>query len=213
MEYLPYKPEIHSDDFWYKAYQWNNNLDVLKNWLLGASSIIGVLTLFPTSKRLHDVSLTAKFWLLFLIPGVNLVLGIYLLIKEGDKGSNKFSVDPLGRVSDSTEEQNKLKALEEVENDNIDKLSWAIATEKGGGNENKAKSIYLSVRAEKLSKASFMEEIEVLIEKEKCNEGPSRGDPIMKRNHKKQINTLTRIFKSAAGTGPSPASPPTPEKT
>ncbi len=40
----------------------------------------------------------------------------------------------------------RVKAIEEIESGNLDKLTWANALIKANGNEEKAKSIYLKIR-------------------------------------------------------------------
>ena len=42
-------------------------------------------------RRLHDINMSGWFSLLFLIPLVNLIFGIYALAKKGTEGANRFS--------------------------------------------------------------------------------------------------------------------------
>jgi uncharacterized membrane protein YhaH (DUF805 family) len=41
-------------------------------------------------RRLHDINMSGWFSLLFLIPLVNLIFGIYALVKKGTEGVNRF---------------------------------------------------------------------------------------------------------------------------
>ncbi len=46
-------------------------------------------------------------------------------------------------------DSNKIKALEELESGNLDKLAWAKALEYANGDSNKAKSRYIKIRSKK----------------------------------------------------------------
>ena len=49
-------------------------------------------------KRLHDLDKSGWYYLLVLVPLVNLILGLCLLFVPGTRGSNEYGPDPLGRV-------------------------------------------------------------------------------------------------------------------
>ena len=54
------------------------------------------LVLMPiTIKRLHDVNMSGAFYLVFFIPCVSFVFGLYLLFKKGTDGPNDYGDDPL----------------------------------------------------------------------------------------------------------------------
>ena len=46
-------------------------------------------------RRLHDLNLSGWFWLIFLVPYVNIVFGLYMIFAPGTVGSNKYGPDPL----------------------------------------------------------------------------------------------------------------------
>ena len=54
---------------------------------------------FPllTIRRLHDVDNSGWFYLIMLIPVINLIFLIYLLFKKGTPGPNRFGPDPLNQ--------------------------------------------------------------------------------------------------------------------
>jgi len=69
---------------------------------LGFLSILVSLALIPAGvcvgvRRLHDLDYSGWFYLVFLIPFVNLVMLVLLLAIKGTEGSNKF-----GNVSPNT---------------------------------------------------------------------------------------------------------------
>ncbi|MCK5809897.1 MAG: DUF805 domain-containing protein [Cocleimonas sp.] len=49
-----------------------------------------VINLIFFIRRLHDINMSGWFSLLFLIPLVNLIFGIYALAKKGTEGANRF---------------------------------------------------------------------------------------------------------------------------
>jgi len=53
--------------------------------------ITTVLLVIFVIRRLHDVNTTGWLALLLIIPLVNLILMLYLLLKRGDEGSNRFA--------------------------------------------------------------------------------------------------------------------------
>jgi uncharacterized membrane protein YhaH (DUF805 family) len=53
---------------------------------------------FAGVKRLHDINRHGGWLLLmFFIPGFNLILGIVLLFKKGNVGTNQYGDDPLSK--------------------------------------------------------------------------------------------------------------------
>jgi uncharacterized membrane protein YhaH (DUF805 family) len=61
-----------------------------------ALNLVAFVALSPiTIKRLHDVDMPDWVFLLFLVPGANIILGLYLLFKKGTQGPNKYGPDPL----------------------------------------------------------------------------------------------------------------------
>ena len=48
------------------------------------------LFLIQTIKRLHDINLNGWWVLLVFVPIINLIAGIWVLIKRGTKGANKY---------------------------------------------------------------------------------------------------------------------------
>ena len=75
--------------------------------LLFLALIISLITVIIIAiqaiKRLHDINLSGWFWLVFFIPFVNIVFGLYMLFKDGVHGPNKYGEDPKGRESLVTE--------------------------------------------------------------------------------------------------------------
>lgn len=49
-----------------------------------------VITMSAAVRRLHDFNKSGWLALLFIIPLVNLVLGLFLIFKKGDSGKNKY---------------------------------------------------------------------------------------------------------------------------
>jgi uncharacterized membrane protein YhaH (DUF805 family) len=63
------------------------------------SLICMVLIAIQGIKRLHDINMSGWYWLVFLIPVVNLIFGLYVVFKDGTPGSNKYGEDPKARQS------------------------------------------------------------------------------------------------------------------
>jgi len=61
------------------------------------SIVITVLMMIQAVKRLHDINMSGWYWLIFLIPIVNVVFGLYVLFKDGTPGYNEYGEDPKGR--------------------------------------------------------------------------------------------------------------------
>ena len=62
----------------------------MSNIIVGIPYLLGGLALFY--RRTHDVNL--PFWL-FIIPIINIILSVYIGIKKGTVGTNKYGADPL----------------------------------------------------------------------------------------------------------------------
>ncbi len=54
-----------------------------------------VLMSFPTVKRFHDLDSSGFWFLLFLIPGINVLLILPCMFLRGTAGSNRYGPDPL----------------------------------------------------------------------------------------------------------------------
>ncbi len=52
---------------------------------------------FPGVKRLQDINMSGGWWVLMLVPGANLILGIVMLFKKGTVGTNQYGDDPLSK--------------------------------------------------------------------------------------------------------------------
>ena len=78
---------------------WNNDPQFQAQYGWSRSVIIAALALLPPSliykaKRFHDFGWSAWSILLGFIPIVNLVVELMLLIVPGNKGPNKYGLDP-----------------------------------------------------------------------------------------------------------------------
>ena len=67
------------------------SLDAI-SWVLSVPG--GLLTLSATVRRLHDTNKSGWFVILFLIPLIGLIVLVFLIL-PGDKGKNKYGLDPL----------------------------------------------------------------------------------------------------------------------
>lgn len=65
------------------------------------SAILGlacwIILAIQAIKRLHDINMSGWWYLVFLIPYINLIFGLYVLFADGTKGANKFGPDPKNR--------------------------------------------------------------------------------------------------------------------
>ncbi len=71
-------------------------------FLLFASLIMiasGILIIIQAVKRLHDINMSGWNLLISFIPIANIIFGLYVMIKDGTPGSNKYGEDPKGRQS------------------------------------------------------------------------------------------------------------------
>jgi len=93
-------------------------------------SIISFAALSPiTVKRLHDLNMSAWYYFLFLIPLINLGLGLTLLFKKGTPGPNKFGEDPLAKARRSTlTRKNKERIVKSIEDQGSEKLKHTSNT-------------------------------------------------------------------------------------
>jgi len=48
-----------------------------------------------TVKRLHDLDKSGWYYLFFIVPGLNIIFGLFILFKKGTQGPNKYGLDPL----------------------------------------------------------------------------------------------------------------------
>jgi uncharacterized membrane protein YhaH (DUF805 family) len=131
----------------------------------GASVVLiisAAFAAFPIVKRLHDLNKSGWLWLLGLIPLVNVFFGIYLLFGKGTEDSNdygaptesllkKIRIGHPSIISRSDNDAFYRQAYEELGNGQTDKALWAKIFSQCGGNENKAKAQYITVRVERLA--------------------------------------------------------------
>ena len=61
---------------------------------IGTSIILLLYSIALGRRRLHDMGKTALMLLLYLIPVVNVIFGLYLLLAAGEKGRNRFGPAP-----------------------------------------------------------------------------------------------------------------------
>lgn len=129
-------------------------------WITG--TISAAFAAFPIINRLHDLNKSGWLGLLGLIPLVNVFFGIYLLFGRGTNGANDYGAPPekllkkirIGHssvISRSDDDVFYQQAYEELENGQMDKALWAKIFAQCGGNENKAKAQYITVRVERLA--------------------------------------------------------------
>ena len=77
-------------------YFYKYNLSIVSEILSIVASIFGIWTsLALYIKRWHDLDKSGWWILLIFIPIINLLVFIYLSIKKGTEGSNRFGKDPL----------------------------------------------------------------------------------------------------------------------
>lgn len=65
------------------------------------SAILGIacwiILAIQAIKRLHDINMSGWWYLIFLIPYINLIFGLYVLFADGTKGPNNYGPDPKNR--------------------------------------------------------------------------------------------------------------------
>lgn len=64
--------------------------------------ICSIFAIIQAVKRLHDINMSGGYWLLFFLPLVNFIFGLYILFKDGTAGPNKYGKDPKVRVAESS---------------------------------------------------------------------------------------------------------------
>lgn len=66
---------------------------------LGALTLLflWILIAIQAVKRLHDINLSGWYYIVYLIPFVNIIFGLYVLFKDGTIGPNEYGADPKGR--------------------------------------------------------------------------------------------------------------------
>lgn len=57
----------------------------------------GIIIAIQAIKRLHDINMSGWWYLIFLIPYINLIFGLYVLFADGTKGPNNYGPDPKNR--------------------------------------------------------------------------------------------------------------------
>lgn len=91
-KYFCFEGRARRSEFWYFwLLSFILGLIPVINWIAGIALLIPSLAV--AIRRLHDTNRSGWWFLLFLIPLVNLVL-IYFYICEGTKGDNNFGPDP-----------------------------------------------------------------------------------------------------------------------
>ena len=72
-------------------------------------SLAGALNLLSAAvRRLHDFSYSAAAVLVFIVPGVNILVFLMLLALPGKAGANRFGPDPVVLKSISIEEWRRM---------------------------------------------------------------------------------------------------------
>lgn len=115
-------------------------------------------------RRFHDFDQRGgAFWIFLVIPGGYLFAVIYLLIRQGTDGENKYGKKPIvnlpwGQVSidtvsleSSDDDAFYQQAYEELENGKMDKALWAKIFVQSSGDENRTKAIYITERVKQLA--------------------------------------------------------------
>jgi uncharacterized membrane protein YhaH (DUF805 family) len=81
-------------------------IDLALNWSVSREQLLlyliinlvaSIMMIIQSVKRLHDIGLSGTYWVLFLIPLVNIGLGLYLMFKKGINGKNEYGFDPKGK--------------------------------------------------------------------------------------------------------------------
>lgn len=77
-----------------------NILTFISDYLVFISFIVGLGLLLPSLavavRRLHDTNKSGWYLLIALIPILGSLYLLYLMVVEGDKGTNKYGLDPKG---------------------------------------------------------------------------------------------------------------------
>jgi len=85
---------------WSSFFGWIGNYDQRQFGLVALIGIIIfiILGFIQAFKRIQDINLNRFSILLFFVPLINSIFGLYLLIKDGTVGENRYGLDPKGRV-------------------------------------------------------------------------------------------------------------------
>ena len=75
-----------------RAFTGDDNLGNLINGTLVYTWLIGALMV--SARRLHDLGWDGRFVLATLIPGLNVLLMIYLFLAAGQVGANEYGAEP-----------------------------------------------------------------------------------------------------------------------
>lgn len=137
--------------------------------LLGV--VIGVLCIFPSVRRMHDLNKSGWFFLFGFVPILNIVLSFFLLLMKGTDGSNDYGESPnkscsggvaVNVKSPAVPESDKRVSVEvnedalyeqvaeEIESDHLVRGVWIRAFAEADGDENRAKAIYIKTRVAQL---------------------------------------------------------------
>lgn len=65
--------------------------------LIVLAIVTGWLGLSLAARRLHDVGMSGWYCLINFIPFVNLAFGLFLMLRDGTVGENRYGDDPKGR--------------------------------------------------------------------------------------------------------------------
>ena len=107
-----------SEYWWFYLFTWLLNLggtlmdssmgesgEGLMYW--GTALVTVIPTLSAGARRLHDVNKSGGYLFLSLIPTIGSIILLFMLIPEGDKGKNRFGINPLNK-------KNKHKKIKKV---------------------------------------------------------------------------------------------------
>jgi len=131
-----------------------------------------LLMICPSVQRLHDIDHSGAGLLFALIPGFNLGLGLYLLLKPGTPGPNLYvscagqadapsgdftkefhPYGPPGRQEPSGIHDDAFydEVAKEMQENRLIPGVWARAFAEADGDGNRAKAIYIKLRVAKIS--------------------------------------------------------------
>jgi len=136
------------------------------------------LMICPSVQRLHDIDHSGAGLLFALIPGFNLGLGLYLLLKPGTPGPNLYGnrtdlpdtqprdsddiakeykpIDPLGIKETNVIHDDAFydEVAKEMQENRLIPGVWARAFAEADGDENRAKAIYIKSRVTQLTESA-----------------------------------------------------------
>ena len=98
---------IRSEYWWFHLFfviiislpSWDVDIDskILRN-LLGIALLSAIIPGITVAiRRLHDVNKSGGYLFLSLIPILGSIILLFMLIPEGDKGKNRFGINPLNK--------------------------------------------------------------------------------------------------------------------